>query len=177
MKSGPISLVLFFNLFGAFLRSFALVGPSRAFRPWARAAATSMGKKNQGKKRMQPDAADVATPAPRKRRGKAAGGRPLGIETAARTATSTPSIASMFGGRNAGLPAGKTPSAFVADVRKCEMGFIPEISVIVYQTRVIHWSPADRGDPKSGNYQFYHMLTTFSFLVLKALGYLKGVIR
>ena len=78
----------------------------------------------------------------------------------------------MFGGRNAGLPAGKTPSAFVADVRKWVL-----YQRLVYQTRVIHWSPADRGGPKSGNYQFYHMLTTFSFLVLKALGYLREVIR
>ena len=65
MTSGPISSVLFPNQFGAFLRSFALVGPSWAFRA-AVPLSLEHGQENQGKKRMQPDAADVATPAPKR---------------------------------------------------------------------------------------------------------------
>ena len=37
-----------------------------------------MGKKNQGKKRMQPDAADVATPVPKSARAKLLAGDRLG---------------------------------------------------------------------------------------------------
>ena len=112
MKSGPSSLVLFPNQFGAFLRSFALVGPSRAFR----AAAPLSHEHGQEEPGQEADAARCCRrghACAEERTGKAAGGRPPGIETAARTATATPSTASMFGRRNGGLPAGKTPSASV----------------------------------------------------------------
>ena len=66
-------LGVFFNQFGAFLRTqvvrtrwaksgVQILGPSCS--P-SHVSAASMGKKIRGKKRAQPDAADVATPAPK----------------------------------------------------------------------------------------------------------------
>ena len=60
---------------------------------------------------------------------------------------------------------------------KCERFIIPEIIVLDACHSDSLVTSLQRETPKCGNYQFYHMLTTFSFLVLKALGYLKGVIR
>ena len=72
---------------------------------------------------------------------------------------------------------------------KCDSLLMPyyelNVSDLLYQEIIVPVRVSFRftghvtaeGDSKSGNYQFYHMLTTFSFLVLKALGYLKGVIR
>ena len=70
MKSGPISLVIFSNQFGAFLslvlnsgRSHSLgqVGRSDPGPELQSLSAASMGKKIRGKKRAQPDAANQPT--------------------------------------------------------------------------------------------------------------------
>ena len=115
-------------------RSFALVGRSRAFR----AAAPLSHEHGQEEPGQEADAARCCRrghACAEERTGKAAGGRPPGIETAARTATATPSTANKHVRETHwGATGGQDPvSVCVADLRKWGCG----VSSVALETQLV----------------------------------------